>query len=567
MIEPISRVFDLLNIIADRPQEQILFTSQCNNQWRHYTMADYIYYSSQTSLALLEMGVVKGDRIVTLTQNRAEFNFVDMGVLQIGAVHVPLSPNIASKQLAEILTETDPKILFISNKSVYRKIPLEIIKLKAIKLISFDKIDELDPYEMFIKTSSSFSSILHFQKAKNEVIHTDPASIIYLSGHQTPIKGVVLSHQAHVFNFINFSHYQFLAKRHRAVSFLPLAHSFERTMNYVFQYINLPIVYSESFSTLPKVIQQFSPDVMVAVPLLLERYGSQLEEIRSSYCRLKIGVHQQIARKLYVTNKLPSVLKKIFLFYLQQRRFEGINALLGNKLKLVICGGCQLEVETLEKFWRLGIEVYEGYGLTEAGPVVSVNDWSRIKAGSVGLPMNGVEITTDLEKEILVKGKGLMSSYFATHKSAIDEKGWLHTGDLGEIDKDGFLTITGTKKCIFKLKNGLYINPENIEKLIQAKSSYIQSIWVYGYNKYFLIALIIPTSNYLEDSEGINSIHQAVTAYNSHCDKYEQIKTFKIVNHEWNIENGFLNNDLTLNRQVLQEKYISTLIEIYNITK
>lgn len=563
MSETVTRVFDLLDVLAARPQGQVMFTSQCNGQWRDYTIADYIDYSNRTSMALLGMGVNKGNRIATITQNRAEFNFVDMGTMQIGAIHVPIAPGISAARLAEILNEAKPKVLFISNRSVFRKITSLYADIDAIKIVSFEKVDELTHFEEFVKKPFGLVHRNLVEEARKAVSDTDQASVTYISGDHTPLKGVVLSHRAHVFNLVNFSENRFLINRQKAVSVLPLAHSFERTMNYVFQNINLPVIYSDSISALPAVLQHFHPDVMVAVPYILERYESQFEKRNDFSYGLKNKFLRQTARFLLNPNTFPEKLKLLFYSILKKIRSNKINSVVGNNLDLIICGGAELDLKTLEKFWMQGIEVYEGYGLTEAGPVVTVNDRYKIKAGSAGMPLKGVGVMISTENEILVNGNGLMSGYFASDDSPIDEKGWLHTGDRGAIDGRGFLTVTGTIKSIFKLKNGLYINPEYIEGRILSSSGSIHNIWVYGHNKNHLVALIIAAKRNAKDEECLNPINQIVEGYNSDCEKQEQVKKFRVIDDEWNTENGLLNPDLSLNRLALYEEYNEILIELY----
>jgi long-chain acyl-CoA synthetase len=559
---PINRVFDLLQVLANRPQSQVLFTSQCNGLWRNYTIVDYIGYSARTSIALLEMGVVKGDRIVTITQNRAEFNFVDMGTLQLGAVHVPLTPGISTERLTDIIKAVKPKVLFVSNRSVYRNVKQLGSILDTVRIVSFELVEELTHFEEFIKKPVSEFLSRQIEEARQSVHDSDPASITFISGNHTPLHGVILSHRAHVFNIINFIENKFLSGRQKAVSVLPLAHSFERTMNYVFQYINLPVVYSDSFAMLPAVLRQFSPDAMVAVPYILEMYESKFEKEPQFIHSVKTRIQQIAANILLVPNTIPTQVKRLIYSFLKKYRSEKVKSVLGPNLDLIICGGAQLNARTLKTYFSHGIEVFEGYGLTEAGPVVTVNDRYKIKAGSAGMTMRGVNVKISSENEILVKSNGLMSGYFNSEFSPVDDEGWLHTGDTGTVDKKGFLTITGTSKDIFKLKNGLYINPLYIEKSIITKSSEIHKIWVYGHNRNHLVAIIIPVLNN-NKQECFAQIKQSVESYNTSCEKPEQIKDFKIVEDDWNSGNGFINPDSTLNRQALYAHYLGLINEMY----
>jgi len=564
-----TRVFDLMDVFSSRKPEHVMFTSLNNGQWHDYSVADYRQYADFTSYALINLGIKKGEAILSLTQNRAEFNFLDMGILQIGAVHVPLSPAIEAKKLLQIVSETNARIAFVSNRSMFRKLS-QFPATTLEWIVSFDPLEGITHYEDFLKTGTENPTLL--QKLKSEVNPEDTASVIYLSGSNTPVRGVELSHAGHIFNTLGYSDYGLFTRFSNTISFLPLAHSFERTMNYAFQFLGIRVYYTESMNALMGLLKSENPEVIVVVPLVLEKL---FEKARNEIYRLRgiKGIYLRWILKL--TLKQPPTLSgssfslKSFVF---RSSLVRLSSLLGTNLKMIICGGAALNPELLNVFWAAGIRLFEGYGLTEAGPVVTCNNQSYFRAYSAGKPMLGVTIKTAPDGEILVRSNGNMKGYFNQTSSSIDEKGWLHTGDLGTIDEKGFLTLTGTKKDIFKLSSGLYTDPRPIEKQLSL-SSLIKQIWVYGHNRNFLSAIVVAQMEHnnakinpkldveanttlQNDYAGIKlQIEKEILFYNSSCQKYDQIVKFEIVNDEWTVENGVLNDNGTLNRLTLYSKY------------
>jgi len=572
-----TRIFDLLEVISSRLPEQVMFTSVNKGEWRDYSVSDYRNYADLTSYALLNFGISKGEPILSITHNRAEFNFADMGILQAGAVHVPLYPGVDVVKLSSVLDETKARIAFISNKSVLRKIR-QLPKCELQLIVSFDPAEGAVSYEEFLQQGNENRQKLDAIKAS--VKPDDPASIIYLSGSNTPLKGVVLSHANHVFNL------EYYCKSHHfdgcthSISFLPLAHSFERTVNYSFQYLGVKVSYSEGITSLAGILKQKNPDVMLAVPLVLERI---VENTKNEINKVK-GINGWLARlalRLAAKEKAGPAKKTLFLKEVLFRLvFKGLRNFLGGNIKVMLCGGAALRPEVLNILWAAGINTYEGYGLTEAGPLVSYNLKNAFKSQSVGKLMPGVEVKLASDGEVLVKSGGVMKGYFKTDESPIDCDGWLHTGDMGEMDAEGFLTLTVTKKEIFKLTSGLYTDPRPIELQLEV-FPHIDKIWVFGHNKSFLTAIVIPDYNSVNykadpdpavkrtnsrpaDSEIIRmEVEKEISSYNSTCPKYDQIVKFELTDAVWTTENGFLSEDGTLNRQALYNKYRPLVEKMY----
>ncbi len=564
---PPTRIFDLLEVISARPSGQLMFASVSNGQWRDYTVADYIRYADLTSYALIQYGISSGEPILSITHNRAEFNFADMGILQAGAVHVPLYPAVDTGKLEAVLKETAARIAFISNRSVLRKIQ-QIPNCTLTLVVCFDPTEGAVYYEDFLRTGVEKPEIL--QALRSAVRPDDPASITYLSGSNTPLKGVVLTHAAHVFNILNYCTAHHFTDCSHSISFLPLAHSFERTVNYSFQYLGIRVTYNEGIATLPAVLRQKKPDVMLSVPLVLERIIDTTRQEMLKTGGIK-GVLAKLALKLAATEKAgPRKSRASLKHMLFHKVFKGLRSFLGGNIKVLLCGGAALRPEILNILWAAGIPTFEGYGLTEAGPLVSYNLAESFKSHSVGRLMPGVKVRIAKDHEVLVKSGGLMKAYFKQSDSSVDAEGWLHTGDLGSLDKNGFLTLTGIKKEIFKLSSGLYTDPRPVEALF-AGSACIQQIWVYGHNRATLTALVVPV-DITETESGIppnaaNDIREligkSISDYNLVCPKYEQVVRFEMVDQKWSAANRLLHEDGSYNRQALYEKYHDLIEKMY----
>jgi len=561
-----TRTFDLLESLSIRPKDAVVFSSICNGQWRDYTILEYKTYADACSFALMGQGVRKGEAVISITHNRAEFNFVDMGIAQIGAVHVPVYPAIDVVKLESIIKETRARIAFISNRSVLRKIE-QIKSCPLHKVISFDRTEGVVAFEDFIQSGKGSQKEL--QQLKDAVKPTDPASITYLSGSNTPLRGVVLSHQAHVFNMEGYCDSNHVAGCTQSISFLPLAHSFERTLNYSFQLLGIKINYCEGIASLGGVLKQKNPDVMMVVPLVLDR---MIEIFRNEAIKMA-GIKGWLAIQALnlAANLKPNESSYWFSFrrYFIRKSLSGFRNMFGGKMKVVLCGGAALRPAAINTLWAAGVNVFEGYGLTEAGPLVAYN----IKDGShkydVGRPMQGVEVKIGDDGEVLVKSPGLMLGYLGYAEVPIDAEGWLHTGDIGQIDKDGALKLTGIKKEIFKLSSGLYTDPRPIEAALTVLDC-IENAWVYGHNRAYLVALIsirnVKTEQATEDpTDKIEEkIGQQIAHYNASCPKYDQIIRYRIMNEKWTISNGLLTKNGDMDRQVLLLKYAAIIEELYS---
>ena len=571
--EPISRVFDLLPYLLEQRRQERVFAFRKNGDWQFVSTDEYVRKSEQVSFALISRGIQKGDCIVSITPNRPEFNMLDMGLLQLGAIHVPLYPGISGQKLKEILAETNCKAVFLSGKKSFDLISgLKKSFPNLQSIVSFDPISGCEDFSNFLKSGIEHAEPEKLETIKQGILPTDPASIVYISGATTATRGVVLTHESHISTLLSYARNTHMEGLSDIISLLPLAHSYERMINYSQQYYGVTIWYNDKIQQMFRDFRDVRPQAMVMVPLLIERMF-QLMEQRTMQSKLIPTSFISACLEFYKTNQKAGGLKAwLFPLIAKQLIFPKWRQALGGRLDFILCGGAALDKKYLHLAQACGVAIYEGYGITEAGPLVSYNTRDNQRNYTVGKLMPGVEAVIAKDGEVCVRSSGLMKEYWKNTeetKAAIDSEGWLHTGDLGQLDKDGYLKLTGIKKEIFKLSSGIYVSPANIESELK-KSAGISNAWVFGHNRKYLIALIVPeepdktaSSNNSSKSGETALIGEAVKTYNSISRSPDHIVKYEIVRDVWSKENGFLNAEGQLNRQLLLSKYDKTIESFY----
>lgn len=585
----VTRIFDLLELYREQfAARQIVFAGKSEGAWKTWSAADYARSADRVSLALLALGAGNGTKVATVMYNCPEWNFLDMGLMQIGAVQVPVYPTICGDHFRHIFQHADIEFVFVYDSSIYNcigKIIHEFPKIKGI--FSIRKIEGVKHWDEFLGMAGEKPDIDRIRSISNEIQPGDLATIIYTSGTTGTGKGVMLSHRNFVSNFM--AAYPILEpkKVDTALSFLPLCHVYERMLNYVYQYLGIKVYYADSLEHLAETIQEVKPEIICAVPRMLEKIHDRIV-VRGRalptpgkavfFWALRLASRFQ----LYGANGKKYELKRRLADMLVYRQWRKA---LGSRLRFVVSGGASLSPHIARIFWAAGIQVVEGYGLTETSPVIAVGRFEPggIKFGTVGPPLDGVEVKIAEDGEILCRGPNVMLGYYKDEnltREAIDEDGWFHTGDIGTLDEGKFLKITDRKKEIFKTSGGKYIAPQLIENLFK-ESEFIENIIVIGENRHFPAALIVPAFEHLEawcgkkglqftDKESIVSEPQVVERIavevqriNNNLGKPEQIKRFRIVGKEWSVESGELSPTLKLRRKFIQNKYARLINRIY----
>ncbi|MDD2631081.1 MAG: long-chain fatty acid--CoA ligase [Bacteroidales bacterium] len=587
----VTRIFDLLDRYAEHFHRPDVFAGKQNGVWKKYTYNDYIRQSNLVSYGLMELGFQQGDKIATISNNRPEWNFADMGMMQIGVVHVPIYPTISSDEYRHILSHSGVKAAIISDKTLYQKLRKVLDTLDIeIQLYTFNGIEEAAAWQQVIDTGKANEN-KHREKLKqikDSISPEDMATLIYTSGTTGPAKGVMLSHHNIVSNFIATARLQPLDERHKVLSFLPLCHIYERMMNYHFQYKGIGIYYAENLGTITADLVEVRADGFNTVPRLLEKVydrivskGKDLSGIKKTifFWALNLGLR-------YELNGKNGPIYELKLKIADRLIYSKWRAALGGQVKIIVSGGSALQPRLSRLFWAAGMRIMEGYGLTETAPVVAVShaEYPNLKFGTVGPVLENVEVKIAEDGEILTKGPNLMMGYYKDPeytREVIDQEGWFHTGDIGVLDEGKFLKITDRKKEIFKLSSGKYVAPQLIENMFK-ESSFIEQIMVVGENEKFASALISPNFNYLHfwamkhkihyrDNqelvnmpEVINRIQKEVNRTNERLGAHEQIKRFRLVCEEWTPQSGYLSQTLKLKRAVIYRRYDTLLRKIYN---
>ncbi len=590
----VTRIFDLLDRYKKKyPNKKDALNAKVDGKWVSYSIDDYIRKAELVSFGLMNLGFQKGDKIATVSNNRPEWNFMDIGMSQAGVVHVPIYPTISDDEYRHILSHSEAKIIIVSDVDLYARISVIAKEIDNVDgIYTFDQVEGAKNWEEIIKLGEEKETDdLHDKLAsiKNTISQDDLATIIYTSGTTGLSKGVMLSHWSFMYQTHQIESKIIINNTHKAISFLPLCHVLERIGGYVWQYLGVSIYYAESIDAVAGNIQEIKPDAFVTVPRLLERIydkimgkGKELSGVKKNlfFWAVDLGLQYDFKGKgLVYAGKLAVANKLIFSKWREA---------LGGNVKLIISGGAALQERLARIFWAAGIPVQEGYGLTETAPVIAVNLHKSpdIKFGTVG-PILGKEQEVKIAEdgEILFKGPNLMLGYFKDPEKtaeAIDKDGWFHTGDIGVMVDDYYLKITDRKKEIFKLSTGKYVAPQIVENVLK-ESLFIEQLMVVGSNQKFTGALISPSFEFLHDwcsrkkikyrdnedliklPEVIERYQEEVSEFNKKLGKSEQIKKFELVCEEWTPDTGELSPTLKLKRRIVLDKYKVKHDRIYDL--
>jgi long-chain acyl-CoA synthetase len=587
----VTRTFDILERAHQNFMVDDALAVKRNKKWDIFSTQDYLDNAYDFAYGLLALGYKKGEKIGTVSNNRPEWNFVDMGMSMLGIIHVPIYPTISDAEYEYILAHSEVKCLLISDKLLHRRLKPLAANVKTIQ--------EIYVFNEGIEGAKSWTEIRDLgtqnrekYKAELEAIKAsikpdDMTTIIYTSGTTGNAKGVMLSHHNLVSNAIETSKIQPLVHGEKALSFLPLCHVYERMLNYHFQYKGISIYYAENMGTIVDNLKEIKPHGFSSVPRLLEKVfdkimakGKDLSGTKKKifFWAVNLGLRYELnnANGWLYAQKLKIARKLIFSKWQEA---------LGGNVKVIISGGAALQPRLARVFRAAGINVQEGYGLTETSPVIAVNhtEYPDIKFGTVGPVLDGVEVKIAEDGEILTRGPHIMLGYYKAPeltKEVIDEDGWFHTGDIGILEDGKYLKITDRKKEIFKLSSGKYVAPQAVENKCK-ESMFIEQIMVIGENEKFASALVSPDFNHLHywaakhklhyrDNEELVNFPEVIKRYqreingiNKNLSDTEKIKRFRIVCSEWTPNTGELSPTLKLKRKFLYEKYDHLVKEIF----
>jgi len=589
-MKKITRLFDLLDLYRDEfANKPDALLKKRNDEWIPFSSEDYIDYVDKLSLGLLELGLTRGSKIASVVRNSPEWNFIDMACLQTGVIQIPIYPTISQNNYRYIFNDANVEYVFVYDEEIYNRIKGVIDSSGSIKEVySIEEVAGVKSWDEILQMGAKSNKQDELKKIKDSIQTNDIATLIYTSGTTGFPKGVMLSHANLISNYQGAATIPNYEKDDRALSFLPLCHIYERTVNYTFQSFGMSIYYVERIDQLGVLIREVKPHSFGAVPRVLEktfdkivRAGRNLKGFKKVifFWALDLGYKFELNRangwwyefQLKIADKLV---------------FKKWREALGNHIKIIVSGGASLQPRIARVFYAARILVMEGYGLTETSPVIAVSRMEKngYMFGTVGpaLP-GGVEIKIADDGEILTRGPGLMLGYYnkpEETKAVIDEEGWFHTGDIGHLEEGRFLRITDRKKEIFKTSGGKYVAPQIVENTYK-ESPFIDNIIVIGEGRNFCSGLIVPNFEHLEswcEVKGheytgpvsiikneiiINRIQREVTEISSELDHTEQIKKFILVADEWGVESGELSPTLKLRRKEIHARYKKLIEKMY----
>jgi len=579
----IKRIFDIPEFQSKNFPLDVALAAKENNKWKTYSTKEYLNNANLISKGLLKLGIKPGEKIAMISNNRPEWNIMDIGILQIGAIDVPVYPTITEKDYKFIFNDAEVKLCIVSDEDLLNKVKNIIDDIPSLTdIYTFNEISGAKHWSEIMKLGENEENS-QVDELKQSITEDDLATLIYTSGTTGTPKGVMLSHKNLVQNAIGSKPRLPITSNEVGLSFLPVCHVYERMILYLYQLTGVSIYFAESLETIKENIVDIRPHVFTAVPRLLEKVydgiinkGAAAGGLKAKIFSWAVGLTES-----YEYGKHPSIQRKIADKLVYSKIREG----LGGRIKAIASGSAALQPRLARFFHAIGLPVYEGYGLTETSPVVSVNAASSgVVFGSVGKKLDNVEVKIAEDGEILTKGVCLMMGYYKREditKEVIDSDGWFHTGDIGILDSNGFLKITDRKKEIFKTSGGKYVAPQLMENKFK-ESRFIEQIMVIGENQKHPAALLVPAFDFVknwcesnninvldnkslcEHDEVISKIKSEVDFYNTHFSQWEQVKKIELIDQEFAVETGELTPTLKFKRKIILDKYKNLVAKIYN---
>jgi len=586
----IKRLFDIPRYALEKFPKTDMFVTKYQGEWKKTSTLEFINQGNKISRGLLKLGIKPGDKIALITTNsRTEWAVMDFGLSQIGVVSVPVYPSISPEDYEFIFNNAEIQYCFVSDKELLNKVMKVKHNIPSLQgIFTFDTISGAANWKEIMDLGEDDSTQIEVEDLSNAINSEDLATIIYTSGTTGRPKGVMLTHHNIVSNVLGSlpripKKKSLDYKDTRVLSFLPICHIFERMLFYLFQYNGFSVYFAESIEKMGENVKEVKPHYMSVVPRLVEKVYDKIYNTGSSAGGLKSKIFfwalNLISKKKEITK--PSGLQGIIADKLVFSKWrEG----LGGEIITLVSGSAALSTRLNLMFQNAGIPILEGYGLTETSPVISVNSFDKMKIGTVGRPLDNLQVKIQEDGEITVKGPSIFKGYFKAEdltKEAFTEDGFFKTGDIGHVDSEGFLQITDRKKEMFKTSGGKYIAPQTIEN--QAKASkFIEQIMVVGDGEKMPCALVQPDFEFAKNWAMRNNLNIGSTPaeiakspelkeriekemenINEHLGNWEKIKKIELTPEVWAIDTGLLTPTLKLKRKAIKEKFIDLYNKMY----
>ena len=583
----ITRLFDIpYEALKNYPKEDALATKYAGT-WEKLSTRDFINQGNQFSRGLLSLDVKVGDRIgLVSTNNRTEWFVADLGISQIGAITVPVYPTISIEDYVYIFNDAEIKYCFVSDKGLYEKLLQVKEKVSSlIEIFTFDEVENARNWLEILYLGNDFSQE-EVENRKKGIKGEDLATIIYTSGTTGSPKGVMLTHKNIISNVLGVENKIPIPnkdyKEIRTLSFLPICHILERMVCYFYFHHGFSTYFAESIEKIGENMKEVKPHFVTVVPRLLEKVYDKIYHKGISAGGLKklIFLWAMGVNKKYELGQPKNWKQKLADKLVFSKWREG----LGGEIVSLISGSAALSISLNKKFQAAGIPIIEGYGLTETSPVIAVNSFDQMKLGSVGKPLDNLQVKIADDGEILVKGSSVTQGYLnkpEQTKEAFTEDGFFKTGDIGHIDEEGFLIITDRKKEMFKTSGGKYVAPQMIENKAKA-SRFIEQIMVVGEGEKMPCAFVQPEFDFVKrwaelhnldigqtPEEMVKSpelkkrIEKEIDKLNQKLGNWEQVKRVELTPEIWSVDNGMLTPTMKLKRKVIKERYIDLYNKLY----
>jgi long-chain acyl-CoA synthetase len=542
--------------------------------------------------ALEELGLQRGDRVALMSENAPHWPTVDFATLCAGGVLVPIYPTLLPDQSSYIANNCGAKIVFAETTTHLEGLLSKADELPNVEHFVLIKGTSTDPRVTTLAAlleRGGGGDPVKFEEKARAVKPDDLATFVYTSGTTGQPKGVMLTHRNIVSNVVGSMEVMNIEGRFTALSFLPLSHSFERTVDYCYFYMGCTIAYAESVATVAANLQEVQPHVFVSVPRVYEKVLSKVQEnvaasspVRQKLFNWAVGVGRE-SLPWRLKRQSPPGFLGLQLGIADKLVFSKIRARLGGRFEMALSGGAPLARDVAEFFWGAGVGIFEGYGLSETAPVLTVNTPDAVKMGTVGKAIPGVQLRIAADGEILGKGPNIMQGYWKMPEATaevIDQEGWFHTGDIGEIDADGFLRITDRKKELIINAYGKNVAPAPIENLLKS-SRFISQAVAIGDRRKFLSALLVPDFDALKpwaEKQGVGTAdHNAlikdpkvrdlfageVKGVNAHLASFEKVVAWELLPNEFTLETGELTPTQKVKRRVVNQKYGDAIERLY----
>ncbi|SJN48724.1 AMP-dependent synthetase/ligase [Sphingobacterium faecium] len=583
------RIFDLADRQLELYPNLAMFSSKTDGDWNALTTSEFVSKVNAISKGLIELGVKPNEKVGLIAESGIHWHIVDFAIQQIGAVVVAIYPNITDADYQYIFNDAEIRVTIVSTKSLYQRIVNLKDSIYTLKYIfCIEEHDQIRNWSEIVQIGRHIED-REVQSLKDQIRSTDLVTLIYTSGTTGKPKGVMLSHDNIIANVRSATEITPCKAYDRGLTFLPPCHAYERMVIYTYFYLGITVYIAESFDKIGQNLMEIRPNIMTAVPRILEKVyekiikkGHDLNGIKRKIFDWAVSVGEKYdpvpENRSFLYDLKLNLARKLVL----NKWYEG----LGGSLQTVAFGSASLQSKLIRVFLAAGIPIYEGYGMTEASPLIAVNHYIKgIRVGTVGPAVKDVQIKLASDGEILVKGPNVMMGYYKnpeeTNKTIID--GWLYTGDIGVWEDGIFLKIIDRKKELFKISGGKYVTPQPIEKKL-VESKFIEQAMVVGEGMKFASAFIVPDYGHLVDwfksedpsllqlsktdflkaDKVIKKINQEVRIANQHFGNWEQIKRPIIIAQEFTIDGGELTPTLKLKRKMILQKYKYEYDQLYH---